>query len=517
MALPYRETDSSASHLIVTGKPSEDQGQVTKARWTKYLDNAIFGLLVVFAIALPHSIKGAERSWKIALVLWLLKLLIDRARPDKQPLALPLLFYVFLSAISTVLSPEPYLSWDRMKFVCLFMAGIVVAQNVKRVSQVRWLVFLLVLSGFASVVYTGWQYSFGLGVRLTEFPIPSRLTNVGFLPNDIITSFGGRSVHTPEQLVRAVNETPPAARVAVEYMRGMGFHNISQLMATPQDFLRSGIDTPAMKLDRGKPVRAQGTLGHYVVFAEMLMQVGCMAWALLLGMEGRAVSWKGVFAIAFAGIVAAIFATGTRAAVAGLVLGCFLSLVLLAGRRTRILAIAALMLIVAGATIWIQHTRQTKWVDPTDISTQFRVLMWEDGLRLVRQHPWFGIGMETVRVHYREWNVRAFIQYNVMSHFHSTYLQIAVERGMPALVAWIWFSIAYGVFLWRLIPRLRAQSRFAGAVAVGALAGLAAFSFTSFFHYNLGEESLAMVFFFYFGLAVAMDRILNLPGAMDEP
>ena len=83
MALPYRETDSSASHLIVTGKPSEDQGQVTKARWTKYLDNAIFGLLVVFAIALPHSIKGAERSWKIALVLWLLKLLIDRARPDK--------------------------------------------------------------------------------------------------------------------------------------------------------------------------------------------------------------------------------------------------------------------------------------------------------------------------------------------------------------------------------------------------------------------------------------------------
>jgi O-antigen ligase len=199
------------------------------------------------------------------------------------------------------------------------------------------------------------------------------------------------------------------------------------------------------------------------------------------------------------------------------VLGCFLSLALLARRRTRILAIVALMLIVAGATIWIQHTRQTKWVDRTDTGTQFRVLMWNDGLRLVRQHPWFGIGMETVRVHYREWNVRAFIQYNVMSHFHSTYLQIAVERGIPALVAWIWFLTAYGVFLWRLIPRLRAQSRFAGAIAVGALAGLAAFSFTSFFHYNLGEESLAMVFFFYFGLAVAMDRILNLPGAMDEP
>ena len=59
--------------------------------------------------------------------------------------------------------------------------------------------------------------------------------------------------------------------------------------------------------------------------------------------------------------------------------------------------------------------------------------MWEDGIRLVRDHPWFGVGMETVRVHYREWNIRGFIQYNVLSHFHSTYLQIAVERGIPAI------------------------------------------------------------------------------------
>ena len=176
---------------------------------------------------------------------------------------------------------------------------------------------------------------------------------------------------------------------------------------------------------------------------------------------------------------------------------------------------AALLLIVAGATIWIQHTRQTKWVDPADISTHFRVLMWGDGLRLIRQHPFFGVGMETVRLHYREWNIRGFIQYNVMSHFHSTYLQIGVERGIPALIAWLWFSIAYGVFLWRLILRSRAYSRFALVVAVGALAGLIAFSFTSLFHYNLGEESVAMMFYFYFGLAIALERMIDIPGAID--
>jgi hypothetical protein len=52
-------------------------------------------------------------------------------------------------------------------------------------------------------------------------------------------------------------------------------------------------------------------------------------------------------------------------------------------------------------------------------------------------------------------------------------------------------------------------------VAVGALAGLLSFTFTGFFHYNLGEESLAMIFFFYFGLAIALERMVSTPGTVD--
>jgi O-antigen ligase len=516
MALPYRESGPDTSHIFIAGHPSKSRGSATKARWTKYLDNAIFGFLALFAILLPHSVKGAERAWKIALLLWLLKIVIARVRPYKQALALPLLFYLAFSAISTALSPEPYLSWDRMKIVCLLLAGVVVAQNLRRLSQVRWLVILLVLSGFSAALFTGWQYTYGIGVEITKFPASSRLEKVGFLPEDIITSINGKNVHAPEQLVSLLSEAPPSTRLTIGLTRGVGFHP-NKLTATPHDFVESGLGTAAMKLNRGKPSRAQGTLGHYVVFAEMLTQVGCMAWVLVLGTDRRKVGWRLIFAIAFAGMIAALLMTGTRAAVAGLVLGCFLSLMLLTGKRTRIFAVAALLVIVAIATIWIQHSRRTEWVDHADISTHFRVLMWQDGLRLIRQHPFFGVGMETVRLHYVEWNIRGFIQYKVMSHFHSTYVQIAVERGIPALIAWLWFCVAYGIFLWRLISRLRSKSRFACAVAVGTLAELIAFCFTSFFHYNLGEEPLAMMFFFYFGLAVAMDRMLSTPGAIDVP
>jgi hypothetical protein len=513
MALAKNTPHSEATQSARPGNTSRIDGNAHTSHWTRFLDPAIFAFFVLFAIVLPHSIKGAERAWKIAFVLWLLKLAIERVRPFAQPLAAPLLAYVSLSACSTVLSPDPYLSWDRMKFVCLFLVGIVFAQNLKRLSQVRWLLLLLVLSGFAAALYTGWQYTYGVGVRLAELSSP-RLYGLGFRSDDIITSFNGHAVHAPERLVSTVKQTPLAARVEVQLLRGIGLQK-NTIAATSEDFLQSGLGTPSMKLVRAKPFRAAGTLGHYVVFAEMLMQIGCMAWALLLSMRHGQMAWRTGLAVAFVAITAALFATETRAALGGLVLGCIVSLLLLSGRKVRIAGIATMVVILAVATLWIQHSRKVDWVDRNDIGTHFRVLMWEDGVRLVREHPWFGVGMETVRLHYREWNIRGFIQYDVISHFHSTLLQIAVERGMPAMLAWLWFCVAYFVFLWRLIGRLQCQNRFACGVAVGTLAAFLAFTFTSFFHYNLGEESLAMITFFYVGIALAVDRMTATPGALD--
>src|SRR5664279_5148955 len=437
--------------------------EASKSRWTRFLDPVIFGLFLIFAMMLPHSIKGAERAWKIAFILWLLKLAIERLRPFKQPLVAPLLAYVTLSAVSTILSPDPYLSWDRMKLVCLVTVGVVFAQNLKRLSQVRWLVIVLILSGFGAAVYTGWQYSYGVGVRLAEFPSGSRLASAGFQPDDIVTSFNGYTVHTPEQLIRAVERTPFTARVTVRYLRGLGL-DIGAATATPRDFALSGLGTASMKLDRGKPIRAKGTLGHRVVFAEMLMQLGCLAWCMLLsGQPGRR-GLRVLTGVIFLSLTATLVATETRAALVGLAFGCFIALFILAGKRTRIWVAAVLAVLMICAGLWIHHSRGINWTSTNDIGTQFRILIWKDGLRLVRQHPWFGVGMETVRIHWLEWNIRGFIQFHVIGNFHSTPLQIAVERGLTTLAAWIWFVVAYIVFLVRLIGKASTRSLFATAV-----------------------------------------------------
>ncbi|MGC2112071.1 MAG: hypothetical protein WA655_21315, partial [Candidatus Korobacteraceae bacterium] len=139
-------------------------GALRVGRW---LDGAIFFFLALFAILLPHSIRGAQHSWQIAFLLWLIKLAVERRRPFRQPLSAPLLAYITLSGVSTLLSPDPVLSWDRMKIVCLVLVGIVVAQNLHRLKQVRVLILLLILSGLAAAAFTAWQYTYGIGVRIS--------------------------------------------------------------------------------------------------------------------------------------------------------------------------------------------------------------------------------------------------------------------------------------------------------------------------------------------------------------
>jgi hypothetical protein len=87
-----------------------------------------------------------------------------------------------------------------------------------------------------------------------------------------------------------------------------------------------------------------------------------------------------------------------------------------------------------------------------------------------------------------------------------------VERGIPALLAWIWFCGAYLVLLLRLCRRLRNQDWFAFSIGIGILGTFVAFCFTSFFHYNLGEEPVAMLLFFNFGIALALERMSLVTG-----
>jgi hypothetical protein len=507
--LPTPAADSPLSHSRSSNSVS------AKTAWlARWLDGWIFFWLCLLAILLPHSIKGSQHSWQIACISWFLSLAVLRKRPFPQPLSAPLLAYVTFSGISSALSPDAYLSWDRMKIVCLVMVGIVVAQNLRRLRQVRTLVALLILSGVAAVAFTAWQYTYGVGVMLASVQGTSPLYRAHVYQDDIIDRINGHKVRTPQQAVQIVQQTAPGSLIELDLLRGYPFHP-KQTYITREGLIQSGLGTPALPMKRGHPRKAQGTLGHYVDFAVMLMQIGCLAFAVLLAVDPRRKGLRVCLGIAFVALTGSLFLTETRAALGGLAIGGMVSVVMLANRRSRLWATLALLFLLGAAALWIHHTRGATALSTADPGTQFRAMMWQDGFRLIHEHPWFGVGMESIRNHWMEWNIRAFKAFHDESHFHNDFIQIAVERGLPAAAAWLWFVVAYAIFLVRLILRALPRSRFAAGVATGILASFVALQLTSMVHYNLGIESVGMTVFFYFGLAVALDRILQDPQAID--
>ena len=508
---------ASLPELLPPAATRPERGSIsTRLSRRKILNTAIFVFLCLFAILLPHSIKGSQHAWQLACLVWLAAMFLQRQRPLSQPLTAPLLAYIVCSAISTALSPDPVLSWDRMKIACLLLVSVVVAQNLHRLKQVRTVVYLLILSGVAAAAFTAWQYTYGVGVKVARIAPDSPLARARVVPEDIITGVDGRSVHSPAQLEQAIEHAQPEKLLRVEYVRGSPFHK-KETFVTREEMLKSGLGTPALLLARGKPLKAQGTLGHYVNFAEMLMQVCCMAWAVLLATGARNRRRQVLLVIACAALTATLFMTEVRAALAGLALGGLISVLILAGKRSRTWASAAVIVLSVAALLWIHHTRGPHWLGTHDPGTSFRTMMWEDAPRLIARHPLFGVGMETIRTHWMEWHIRAYSYFHDESHFHNDLIQIAVERGLLTLAAWLWFCVAYVVLLIRVIRKARKRSRFAAGVATGTLAGFAAYQLTALVHYDLGIESVAMLLYFFVGLAIALDRMLQTPGAIDVP
>jgi O-antigen ligase len=479
------------------------------------LKAAIFFFFCLFVILLPWSIKGARYAWIAAFYLWIADLILERKRLHSQPLAAPMLAYIVLSGLSCVFSYEPYLSWPRMKLVCwTALIGTLFAQSLRRLSQVRTLLVLLLLSATAVGGFTAWQYLRGIGVQVIGMNPNAPLYGAGIRPNDILYAVNNHPVQSTRDLSQSVSGLPPDTTVRVKFLRGSPVRK-KETFAPAADFSPAKLGMPEMVLQIAKPYRAAGTLGHYGKLAEVFAPIGCLAWALMLGAPPRRYLWRASLAIMFVAITATVFATQSRAALSGLLAGCGIALFLMVPRKTRIWLVAALLLLAIAAGIWVQHTRGLKWVDLRDPGTQYRLLMWRDGARLALRHPFFGVGMESVQNRWPEWNLQGFAQFQKFWNFHSDLVQLAAERGLLTLAAWLWFVVAYLIYLWRLVPRMQQRTRFGWAVATGVLASFVAFLFSSLVESSLGDDTLVMLLFFCFGVAVAMERMLGERGAVD--
>jgi O-antigen ligase len=247
--------------------------------------------------------------------------------------------------------------------------------------------------------------------------------------------------------------------------------------------------------------RPHGSISHYMTYSGMLMLVACAAAARLVFRRegthffGGSRTWT---VLVMPALIVALALTFTRSAWVGLVAGVGV-LIVLKDRRlfAAIPLVVALTILVAPTSV---TARMYSMFDVNDPSNRDRVAMLESGAEIVRDHPLTGVGPDMVKSVYKEyrqpWAVNAL---NV--HLHNVPVQIAAERGLPALLVWIGFIVYLARDLIRRVTTSRQPS-----LAAGALAAVAAMLAAGLFEYNFGDSEFLMLFLVLITLPYAADR-----------
>jgi O-antigen ligase len=167
----------------------------------------------------------------------------------------------------------------------------------------------------------------------------------------------------------------------------------------------------------------------------------------------------------------------------------------------------------------LQVTREAQPLDPSltvglDTSSQQRLMLWNAGIEMIRDHPWSGVGLfrftEVV-----DYYVPTIMKEKDPRDAHNAYIKVAAEMGIPALVVMVVLLLWIGAS--SLIVYFRREHLFDRSVALALLGSLVGVIVSCIFGSRFTDESLMGPFWALVGMLRVLGHLPATVGPGRDP
>jgi len=228
--------------------------------------------------------------------------------------------------------------------------------------------------------------------------------------------------------------------------------------------------------------RLRGLTNHYMTFSGWTVIVVLLLFAdAAFHPDRRRLTWT----LPVAGLcTSALLLSFTRNAWVGLGVGLVLMAAVWRPRAFLLypFVAAALVLVLPRAVV----ARAVSIVDLRQPANYDRLCMVVSGVQMVQDHPLTGVGPGMVERRYPVYRRDDAPRWRV-PHLHDNPLQIAAERGLVGLAAYLWILGAFARHTWRALRRAEGPLFAALAGCFLAVAGITA---AGLFEYNWGDSEV---------------------------
>jgi hypothetical protein len=468
---------------------------------SKYAQQLATAGFILYAAFAPHSIAAAEIALAIVGAGWLLRTLLTRKSGFRHtPFDLAIWLFFLWTVASSFLSTEPRISIAKLQSTCVVFLFYLTHAIVTRKTAVI-LVTVIILSGVAGTVYSIYDLARGRGVLIDSVTLDSPFQRLGLQPGDAVWRINGHRIRSVAQIDEAIRNAPEQTELGISVI-SQGEHIERHLFVTGVSWKEA---SPS-GLSGSNPThrfRASGWTRHYETYAEIIQIVAQLALGLALAnYKNHRLNLRfKLAAIAFVFLSLGVALTAMRTSLIALAIGVLVIVLRALGARARALTLIGVCLLLALGAFIVSQTRAAHALSLQDPSSQLRVQVARVGISRIMLHPLFGHGMDSMHVHWREWGFPG----SDMLHLHSTPLQLAFDRGLPALVLWLWIMWIF----WRTTSRGEQALRDSSdthryGVLLGASGAVAGFFASSLVNYNFGDGEVALVFWWLMGIVVVL-------------